>query len=479
MKSLNAALVTSEPGGRDFHREFARPERVLQFGEGNFLRAFVDPMIDRMNAMGLFNGRVVLVQPIMQGLTRVVNQQDGLYTLLLRGILDGKVVEEQSVIASVSRGIDPYTAFGEFLACAHNPDLRFLVSNTTEAGIAYRAEDAFDDAPQTSFPGKLTRFLWERYTAFHGDPAKGFILLPCELIDRNGDNLKRTVLHTATNWKLELAFLTWLVEANTFTNTLVDRIVTGYPRDEAAELCARLGYQDQLLDVGEPFHFWAIEAPAFVAKELPLVEAGFHVAWTDNLQPWRDRKVRILNGAHTSMSLAAYLEGKRTVGECMADPAVTAFLERAIADEIIPGLTLDRAQLDHFAAAVIERFRNPFLKHQLLSIALNSVSKYRARVLPSVERFIELNGRPPVRLSFALAALIVFYNGKQPAKDDAPVMEEFAALWSRFGQDPGVLTSAVLGKAEWWGRDLRELPGFADAVAGSVRQILDHGIVWP
>lgn len=429
------------------------PERVLQFGEGGFLRAFVEPMIDSMNRQGLFNGRVVIVQPIPHGLVNVLNEQNGEYTLILRGLRNGRLVDERKRIHCVSRGIDPYQNFGALLEAAHNPDLRFIVSNTTEAGIVYRAEDRFDDAPPVSFPAKLTRFLFERYSA--GLP--GFILLPCELIDRNGDNLRRTVLATAANWNLPDEFRRWVEVANIFTNTLVDRIVTGYPKDEAAKLAAELGYEDKLLDTGEPFHFWAIETRCGdLESELPLQKAGFNVVWTDDLKPYRDRKVHILNGAHTAMAMVGLLGGKTTVGQCMADPEMRTWVESAIHDEIIPTLTLPRGDLEAFASDVIERFSNPFIQHQLISIALNSVSKYKARILPTVERYVALNGAPPPKLSQALAALMeVYASGRFPIGDDAAVLDTLRAKPT---------AAEVLARADWWGRDLRELAGFEAAV---------------
>jgi tagaturonate reductase len=433
------------------------PERVLQVGEGAFLRAFVEPMIERMNERGLFHGSVVIVQPIPRGLVDVLNEQGGKYTVVVRGLRDGQLVDERMRIGCVSRGIDPYREFDAFLEAARNPELRFIVSNTTEAGIAYRAEDRFEDAPPVSFPGKLTRFLYERYMA--GLP--GFVMLPCELIDRNGDNLKRTVLETAASWGLPAAFVAWVSSANVFTNTLVDRIVTGYPHDEAAKLFGELGYEDKLLDTCEPFQFWAIEGPAEVAQELPLREAGFDVVWTDDLKPYRDRKVHILNGAHTCMTMIGLLAGKETVGECMEDGGVRAWVEGAIYEEIIPTLTLPHAELERFAESVLERFRNPFIRHRLMSIALNSVSKYRARVLPTVERFIETNGRPPQKLTQALAGLIEVYScGRFEVQDDPAVLEFFA-------RRPAA--SEVLGRVDWWGRDLRALAGFEAAVERFVR----------
>lgn len=454
---------------------FRFPERVLQFGEGNFLRAFVGWMIDGLNRKGEFSGRIVVVQPIARGLAGKINEQDGLYTVLLRGLQNGEVIDQRQTIASVSRAIDPYTAFDEFLACARNPDLRFIVSNTTEAGIVFDPADRPEAAPPSSFPGKLTRFLLERYREMGGAAAPGFVLLPCELIDRNGDTLRDAVLRTAASWQLDAAFERWVEEANVFANTLVDRIVTGYPGDEADRIWSECGYRDELLDAGEPFHFWAIEAPAGVAGELPLAGHGFHVAWTRDLKPYRDRKVRLLNGAHTSTALAAHLAGRTTVRQCMEDPVIATFLRGVLFDEAIPTLDLPRPELEAFATAVMERFRNPFLNHLLLSIALNSVSKYRARVLPSVEDFVARERRLPQRMTFALAALIVFYRGPE-ARDDAPVIARFGELWKRHAGSPRAMADAVLAQTAWWGRDLREIPGFADATGAYTEAILRDGV---
>ncbi|HYL82052.1 MAG TPA: tagaturonate reductase [Candidatus Acidoferrum sp.] len=468
------------------------PVKVLQFGEGNFLRAFVDWMIGRMNTRGLFNGSVVVVQPIPHGMVDTINAQDGLYTVLLRGIQGGRPVEEREIVTSVSRGLNPYSDFAGFLQCAENPELRFIVSNTTEAGIAFSESDRLTDAPPSSFPGTLTVFLHHRFKHFQGAATKGCVMLPCELIERNGDTLKQTVLRTARHWKLEAQFLDWLKRHNEFTNTLVDRIVTGFPKDEFAALTALLGYHDDLLVAGEIFHSWVIESRLDLADELPLTEAGLDVVWIPNMTPYRDRKVRILNGAHTTLALAAFLAGKNTVGECMEDGPIRAYIENALHEEIIPTLDLPVEALVKFAAAVIERFANPHIHHYLLSIALNSTSKYRARVLPSVLEFHRRTNRLPRRLCFALAALLVFYRGKAfrdgnligerhgeeyQIADDRPVQEFFFEAWRDHASpaDAQGLVAKVLGNAKIWGQDLNAVPGMTDAVAGHLAIILDQG----
>ncbi len=465
------------------------PEKVLQFGEGGFLRGFVDWMINELNAAGHFNGSVVVVQPIAQGMVDKLNAQDGLYTHILRGVVNGKTVEEKEIVACISRGLNPYTQFAEYLSLARSPDLRVIVSNTTEAGIVFRAEDKLDDAPPVSYPGKLTQFLYEHYKSLGESKAKGFIILPCELIERNGDNLKRCVLQTAENWKLPAAFVEWLKTANDWGNTLVDRIVTGYPKDDAAAITQKLGYQDDLLNTSEPFHFWVIEASQECAKELPFDKVGLDVVFTPNMTPYRDRKVRILNGAHTMTVLAAYLSGKDTVGECMDDELIRSFMQRGIYDEIIPTLDLPKDDLTRFAAAVTERFANPFIKHYLLSIALNSTSKFKARLLPSVKEYLKRNGRKvPQRLAFSLAALIAFYRGTEirngnsligkrgadeyKIQDDAAALQLFQKVWSSLASDPDALVREVLAATALWGEDLNVLPGFAAAVAKHLKAIL-------
>lgn len=471
------------------HRSPARlwPERVIQFGEGNFLRAFVDWMLERMNAGGLFGGRAVLVQPLAVGAARAINAQDGLYTVVLRGLAGGALVDSRELVSAVSRCLDPYADFDEFIRCAANPDLRFVVSNTTEAGIRTDPADAPDARPSPSFPGKLTQLLFARYQLTSGDPARGLVMLPCELIERNGDALAQAVRETARRWDLPGGFLRWLDQACLFTNTLVDRIVTGYPREDAPALADALGYRDDLLVAGEIFHSWVIESPRPLEAELPLGAAGLNVTWTSDITPFRERKVRILNGAHTMTVLAAFLAGLDTVRACMEDELVRGYMERGLEEEIIPTLTLPPEELRAFARSVIERFRNPFIEHQLLSIALNSVSKYKARILPAVRDHLRLTGRLPPRLTFALAALIAFYRGRELRDgaligrragadyricDEPAVLEVLRAAWAAAGERPDAaaylaLARTILARADFWGGDLTQsLPGLDTAVAG-------------
>ncbi len=423
------------------------PERVLQFGEGNFLRSFVDWMINAMNAQGLFGGRVVVIQPIEQGLVDVLNEQNGLYTLILRGLQGGQVIERRELITAISRGINPYRDWDAFVAAAAQPDVRFVVSNTTEAGIAYVEEPCPAGQCPASFPAKVAALLAERFSRFCGDPTKGLIFLPCELIDRNGEQLRSCVLRHAAAWGLGPKFAGWVSEHNRFLNTLVDRIVPGYPHEESRTLTEQLGYEDRLLTTGEIFHVWVIEGDAEVAKELPLTQAGLNVIWTSNLQPFRTRKVRILNGAHTMSALPAYLAGLDTVRQCVEDPVFGAYVRRGVFEEILPLLPLPADETRTFAADVMERLANPFIKHNLISIALNSVAKYRVRVLPSLLEYRAARRCLPPALTFSLAALLAFYrgtevrdgaltgtrtNGPYAVKDDAPVLEVFRDQWRAF-----------------------------------------------
>ncbi|WP_383150855.1 tagaturonate reductase, partial [Streptomyces sp. NPDC056697] len=331
-----------------------------------------------------FNGSVVIVQPLGQGLVEKLNDQTGLYTLYLQGVKNGKAVKEHTVISAVNRGLNLYTQYEEFTKLAENPELRFIFSNTTEAGIAFNENDRLEDRPQSSFPAKLTAFLYYRYQAFHGDNDKGFIIIPCELIDRNGEKLKKIVLQYAALWKLEDQFVNWIKEANTFCCSLVDRIVPGYPRDNIDEITQELGYKDDLVVVGEQFHLWVIEGPQWIRDEFPAHKAGLNTLFVDDMTPYRTRKVRILNGAHTALTPVSYLYGLNTVAESVEHEVIGQFVKELIYDEIIPTLDLSLEELQSFAHAVLERFQNPFIQHFLLSISLNSMSKFKTRDLPSL-----------------------------------------------------------------------------------------------
>ena len=414
-------------------------ERVFQFGEGIFLRGFVDWMIDRLNKENGGDYGVVIVQPLENGLVDMINEQDGLYSLYLRGLLNGEKIEETRVVDCVTRGINPFTDTEAFFDRAKNPDLRFIVSNTTEAGIEYKPNQSSDDFVGTTFPGRLAMFMKKRFDL----GLSGFVLFPCELIDKNGDHLKECVLKYAADWNYGSDFVKWVNEENHFTNTLVDRIVTGYPRDTAKQMEESFGYLDNVIDTAEIFHLWVIEGDKKYAEEIPFHKIGLNVLWTDDVTPYKKRKVRILNGAHTMMVLAAHLAGLETVKEAMDDELVFSFMKQGIFEEIVPTLDLPRAELEQFANDVIERFKNPFIKHYLLNIALNSVSKYKVRVLPSVLQYIKEKGSEPKRLVFSLAALIVFYR-TDASNDDAEIMEFMKTASA----------TDILKRSDYWGEDL-------------------------
>jgi len=414
-------------------------ERIIQFGEGGFLRGFVDYFFQKLNDKGLFEGSVVVVQPIKTGMCDMLTAQNCEYNLFLRGVDNGKVVDEHTHIDVISRCINPYKDYEEYLNLAKNPDFRFIVSNTTEAGIVYEDDNKLSDAPANSFPAKLTALLYERFKA--GLP--GFIILSCELIDHNGEELLKCCKKYALKWELGEDFGLWLERENSFCSTLVDRIVTGFPRDEHKALEERIGQSDNMMDTAEIFHLWVIQGNH--EDELPLQKAGFNVVWTDNVDPYKKRKVRILNGAHTSMVLAARLYGLETVGECMKDEKVSSLLRKSVFEEIIPTIG-DTEDNRKFGEAVFERFANPFIKHQLLSIALNSVSKFRARVLPTILEYKAKNGQYPKILSFSFAALIAFYK-----TDEANDGEEII----KFMKNASV--ADILKREDYWGEDISDM----------------------
>ncbi len=465
-----------------------RPVKVLQFGEGNFLRAFVDYMIDIANEQGKFNGDIVLVKPIEFGNLDRFHEQECQYTVQLRGIVDGEAKRINRVVTSVADAVDAYGEYEKYAAYAKLDTLRYIVSNTTEAGIVYDETDRIEFNPPKTYPGKLTKFLYERYKHFNGAADKGLVMLPVELIDDNGIHLKECVLKFAKLWNLEDGFAAWLNDACVFTSTLVDRIVTGYPRDEAEELCKEFGYQDNLIVTGEPFALWVIESAKDISKEFPLPDAGLPVIFTDNQKPYKQRKVRILNGAHTSFVLASYLCGNDIVLESMNDELILKYIKATIFDEVIPTLTLPKQDLVDFAEAVLTRFNNPYVKHAHLSISLNSVSKWRARCMPSFLEYIEKEGKLPAHLTFSLAALMAFYTGTEirdkalighrdgqeyNIMDDADVLEFFAANSSK---EPAEYAHAVLSNENFWGQDLTKLAGVEGAVTNYISDIRSMGM---
>lgn len=462
--------------------------KVLQFGEGNFLRAFVDYMIDIANESGKFDGDIVLVKPIKFGSLDMFHAQDCQYTVCLRGIVDSESKVIKRVITSVADAVDAYTEYEKYNDYAKLDSLRYIVSNTTEAGIVFNETDKFESNPPKTFPGKLCKFLYTRYTHFNGAADKGLVMLPVELIDDNGIHLKECVVKFAELWNLEEGFLQWLDDACVFTSTLVDRIVTGYPRDEVEELWKEFGYKDNIVVTAETFGLWVIESSKDISGELPLPAAGLPVIYTDNQKPYKQRKVRILNGAHTSFVLASYLAGNDFVRESMEDELIGNFMHKTIYDEVIPTLDLPKQDLLDFAEAVDGRFRNPYIKHALLSISLNSVSKWRARCMPSLLEYVERKGELPAHLTFSIAALMAFYTGTEirdkalighrngqeyNIMDDRAVLEFFAANSSK---DSKEFTEAYLSNEGFHGQNLTKVAGLSAAVAFYLEDIRTLGM---
>lgn len=415
--------------------EVVAPERILQFGGGNFLRGFVDWMVDKLNKEGLFNGSIVVVKPTEGGSYKELEAQNGLFHVVLDGIQNGEHVSEITLVESVSRTIHPYRQWEAFLDTAKESGMRYIVSNTTEAGIVLSDRDRFDHTPPREFPAKLTRWLYERFQFFSGSENRGCIILPCELIENNGDALREVVFNYIRLWNLEPAFENWIRNHNYFYNTLVDRIVSGYPTNRESEIMEITGYKDPLMVAGELYHSWVISGHPVLQSEWRFDETDLNVKFVDNISEYRELKVRLLNGAHTALVPVGYLAGYRTVDQCLANPELTHFLTRLLQDEIKPSLSaLPDKEVDEFINQVLDRFRNPVLAHQLLDIALNSFSKFRTRLLPSLKDYIKTHKALPERILFSLTCLMLFYRGEYqdeeiPLRDDKVILDFARQTW--------------------------------------------------
>lgn len=473
----------------------ALPERVLQIGEGNFLRGFLDWMIHELNKQGLFCGRVAAVQPTPRGkVVPKLNRQDGLYTLILRGREQGEAVEQLEVIDALSRGINPYADWGEVLRLAESPAIQFLFSNTTEAGLQFLAEPYHPEQAPQSFPGKLVALLYHRYQHFQGAADKGWIILPCELVEDNGAVLKALCQRMAVHWELPASFAQWLDASCVFCNTLVDRIVTGYPHGEAEQYAERLGYTDELLTTAEPYHLLVIEGPPQVQQLLPFDRAGLNVHF-DRIADYRELKVKLLNAPHTLMAAACFLGGADTVQEAVEDPQFGPYLLAVMREEIAETLRgIERERAHRYIEEVLQRFANPYLKHRLLDISLNGVSKFKTRVLPSLLAYRDQTGRLPQGLVLGLAALLAFYRPKRveadrylgerngcayEIRDHHAVLARMEALWQQADPLPaaaGKLTAAFLSEEAWWGQDLTKIDGLVAEVAERLIAIEQRGI---
>ncbi len=470
------------------------PEKVMQFGEGNFLRAFVNYWFDLANEKAGWNGKCVLVQPIAPGLAKMINEQEGLYTLYLRGSQNGQKVDDKRVISSVSRCLNPYEAegFEAMMEVAVSDDLEYIVSNTTEAGIVYDPSCQLSDIPCASFPGKLTQVLYKRWEA--GKP--GVIMLACELIDNNGKELQKCVNQYIEQWGLGAEFASYVNEKCTFCGSLVDRIVPGRIRDpkEVAELEEKHGYADPLLDVGEVFGVWVIEGDEKLNDVLPFRAAGIesNVFVTPDMTPYKKRKVRILNGAHTGFVLGAYLGGFDIVRDCMNNDTVRGFMNKMLLEEVVPVLPLDQEDCRNFAAAVQDRFNNPFVNHELMSISLNSTSKWRARCMPSFLEYVEKEGKLPHCLAMGYAAYIAFFSNdiqelneqglvcRRPAGNTYTCSDDRWALefyYEHRNDSIEDLVHAVMTNEQMWGQDLTAVPGFEAATVANLKMIRNEGAI--
>jgi len=455
------------------------PIKIVQFGEGNFLRAFVEYAFQTLNKEVGFNAGIAVVQPIDKGMVSLLNDQDGLYTLFTKGLENGVAVEKKELITNIVLGIDPYLNFNDFLNLAREPELEFIISNTTEAGISFVEIDEFNMAPPSSFPAKLTRLLFERFTYFNGASDRGLTIIPCELINYNSDTLKQIILDYISLWNLSKEFKYWILNSCTFHNTMVDRIVPGYPRDQIEAYNKQLNYQDNLIVSAETFFLWVIEGDEALKKKLPFHKTSLDVKIVNDMQPFRTRKVRILNGAHTAMVPFSLLYGNETVKETVEEDFTGPFIRSLVFDEVIPTLEMEKEELNEFANAVFDRFRNPFIKHQLASIALNSISKFKVRVLPSLLMYHQIKGNLPTKMVFAFACLIRFYKGNyngnvMPVNDDNDVVSEMALLWKLCSMNE--IATKVLGKTQYWGQDLNEIEGLTNAITTSLEFIEEYGI---
>ncbi len=451
-----------------------RTVKVLQFGDGNFLRGFATWIFDILNEKTNFNGDIHTIHPLRKGSTKSIDEQDGLYHLLLNGLREGKVVSETRLITCVSGTINPYTEFQKFLQAGENPDLQFIISNTTEAGIVFNPSDQSPEEIPDSFPGKATLLMYRRFEFFQGDPDKGVIFMPCELIEQNGDTLKSIMIKYSTLWKLPDTFIEWLDTANIFCNSLVDRIVPGFPSDTIDQIQNTTGYEDRLMVAAEPYHLWVIEAPDKVQELFPTEKAGLSVKYVDDLTPYLVRKVRILNGAHTTLLPVAYLHGLRMVKESVDNKFIGDFIRKAIYNEIIPTLDLPEEELREFADDVLERFQNPFIKHQLISIALNSISKFKVRVLPTILEYKNRIGKLPENLIYSFAALIRLYKGEWrgeiiPLNDSPEVLALFKDAWK--SNDVDVLLQKVLSNEAFWGEDLTKVDGLVEGLKEALNKL--------
>lgn len=463
---------------KTIHPTKARTIKILQFGEGNFLRAFIDWFIQTVNDTTDFNGNVAVVQPLANGRVKELAAQDGLYTLLLEGIENGTIIHHQQIIDVLSDFINPYEEFDRYLAYAKSEELQIILSNTTEAGIAYDAKDLEDTKVSASYPGKLLSLLKMRYDHFQGDPYRGLYIIPCELIDHNGDTLKEILLKLAKDRGYDKDFQAWLIEANYFYNTLVDRIVPGYPKAQIHELETKNGYIDQNIVKGEIFHLWVLEGDKSITNVFPFDKTNLHIILSDDIRPYKERKVKILNGSHTCMVPIAYQYGVHAVHEIMKDQVLKNFLMAFLQKEVWETIALPQQEIEQFTSDVMERFENPTIYHELLTISLNSMTKYKTRILPSATAIYEKTGKLPTHALFSLASLCTMYrltkeDGSLLIQDDPAFLSMFQELWEK--KDTKVLVETVLSLPHWE-YDFHQMKGSEALIHTYIDDILDLGM---
>lgn len=471
------------------------PEKIIQFGEGNFLRAFVDWIIYNMDQKTDFNGSVVVVQPIERGMVDWLNGQDCLYHVNLQGRQNGEPVNELTRIDVISRALNPYTQNAAYMALAEQPEIRFVISNTTEAGIAFDPACKFSDAPASSYPGKLTQLLYRRFKVFNGDPEKGLIIMPCELIFLNGHHLKDCIYKYIELWKDDFgadyeAFKAWFTNSCYVCATLVDRIVPGFPRKEIAQIQEKVCYADNLVVQAEIFHLWVIEKPENMSiealrAEFPAEKAGLHVLIAESEKPYHERKVTLLNGPHTVLSPVAFLSGVNIVRDACNHPVIGKYIHKVQFEELMQTLNLPMEELQQFGADVLERFNNPFVDHQVTSIMLNSFPKFQTRDLPGLKTYLERKGELPKGLVLGLAAIITYYKGGKREdgveivpNDDQKIMDLLKELWAT--NDTRKVAEGVLGAKDliWTEHgDLNQIPGLTDMVTDFLNQIQSKGML--
>ncbi|GEN77157.1 tagaturonate reductase [Chryseobacterium hagamense] len=453
------------------------PIKIIQFGGGNFMRGFTDYIIDKMNKEAGFNAGIVNVQPTPNGSVHKLESQDNLYTLFTRGIKKGELIDEKQIISAIQKSVNPYTGYDEFLALAREEELEFIFSNTTETGIAYDEAETSFQGPHRNFPAKLTVLLYERFSYFNGAADKGVRIIPCELIEDNAFALRDIIIRYARLWNLDEEFVQWILQYNYFHNTLVDRIVPGYPKDDAPSYEDRLDYGDPMMVVSEAFLLFVIQDAGNLNDHIPFHKINEQILVVDDIRPYRLRKVRILNGGHTLMLAPAVLAGQGTVKEAMDHPFTGRFLNDAVFNEINPTLGPDENDLKEFAEEVFDRFRNPFIKHHLASIALYFVSKFKVRVLPSLLQYVEINNRLPLNLTFSLACLIRFYQGSfgdksLPLNDEEAIIIRFREIWAN--EEYPAVAELALSEKSFWDTDLTRVEGLKEAVAKALYEIDHH-----